>query len=212
MGGAIVQAGTGAHAVYLGLTERWHRDYAARHGLAYHAHYERALPAEVPAQWDKVPLLLGLLEAGHDPVVWLDADVCVRDPSRDVSRACPAGLGMVYQDAAGHHYNSGVMVCRNEPAVLAVLRRVLRFAGRRCPGTGLHDQPFLNRLGRDVIARIGAEWNHRDGYTRCADPALVAGHGMPHARRVELIARTLPPEYAPPRGAGVDAGEREADR
>ena len=200
--GILAQLGTGPHATMLDLTENWHKEYAAKHGLAYIARRELTLP-NCPAPWSKVPLILDLLLAGHAPVVWMDADVVVVDGARDISRACDDGIGCVYYDQPWPHFNTGVMVLWPSPEVVELVREVLRFAGRphtlppTIPGGGFWEQPYFNFLDGDrgILRRIAPDWNAIEGITPCEALAVAAGHGQPLAKRFEIILNNLPRSY-----------------
>ena len=184
--GVLAQLGTGPHAAMLDLTESWHKEYAAQHGLAYVARRELILP-NCPAPWSKVPLILDLLLAGHAPVVWMDADVVVVDGERDISRACDDGIGCVFYDEPWPHFNTGVMVLWPTPEVVELVCEVLRFAGQpnglppTTPGGGYWEQPYFNFLdaGRGILRRISPDWNAIEGITPCERVAVVAAHGQP---------------------------------
>lgn len=201
-GGVIAQLGIGAHAAMLDLTENWHKEYAAQHGLRYVARRELTLP-NCPAPWSKVPLILDLLLAGHAPVVWMDADTVVVDGARDISRACDDGIGCVFYDQPWPHFNTGVMVLWPSAEVIELVREVLRFAGRpnglppTTPGGGVWEQPYFNFLdgGRGILRRISPDWNAIEGITPCESAAVVAAHGRPLAKRFEIILNNLPRVY-----------------
>ena len=107
-----------------------HEKYAARHGLGYECHFASPLPSNIPQSWGKLPLVLRLLKAGHAPVVWLDADAFVRDPTRNIATACDDGIGAVRYHRPHHHYNMGVFVAWPTMPVIHLVEEVLRYAGQ----------------------------------------------------------------------------------
>lgn len=119
---AIASIGTGPHEHLLRLARRSFARYAERHGYDLHLHTTPA-DASRPVPWSKVPICRGLLD-DYDVVLWLDSDLVVVDPSRDVAADVPQDrvLGLVeHRTAEGSMPNSGVMVLRSGDGARAFL-------------------------------------------------------------------------------------------
>jgi galactosyl transferase GMA12/MNN10 family len=125
MSKVIVSLGTGPQQRLLRLASRSFRRYASRHG------YELDLSTEIldptrPAPWSKV-LLLRQMAAVHELVLWLDADLVIVDPSRDIADELEDRrfLYMVeHSTDEGRMPNSGVMLLRGGAETVAFLDEV----------------------------------------------------------------------------------------
>lgn len=76
---AIVTYAVGAHEELLDVALPTYKEFARRHG--YDVVVGKKL-IELPPAWNKVPLLLDVLNH-YDEVVWFDCDLIVLDPSED---------------------------------------------------------------------------------------------------------------------------------
>jgi hypothetical protein len=108
---ALCSIGTGPQARLLRLARRSFIPYAQRHGYDLHLLTE---PYEQtrPAPWSKVALLRDLLPR-YDLLLWLDADVVIVDPSRDIAvrRDPQRFLSLVEHRYGGLRFpNSGVLL------------------------------------------------------------------------------------------------------
>lgn len=118
----LCSVGAGAHAELLELSAQTFRIYADRHGYDVVLRTDREFP-DLPATWEKVPLIRGLLDR-YDVVFWIDSDAAIVDASRDIADELGRRdvLGLV-----AHHYggdeipNAGVMVLRTARATRRLL-------------------------------------------------------------------------------------------
>lgn len=175
----------------LDLGEPLHRAFAQRHGLEYVIRRERVLP-DWAANWDKVPLLLGLVQREDtDWVYWLDADVLIvgdADP-REVMDGYQ--VGMSYHPGAGGHYNTGVIFMRACPQVACLLERVLASGPGRPP---YYEQTYFNRYLAEShwagqIVTLPHEWNSTVKLGHPEECVIRAWHGTPGGpkRRAKLM-------------------------
>ena len=78
---AIVTYAAGAHEELLDVAIPTYKGFARRHGYDLVIGDKRC---DLPAPWNKIPLLIKALTAdGYDEVVWFDCDLVVVDPSED---------------------------------------------------------------------------------------------------------------------------------
>lgn len=123
---AICSIGSGPHAELLSIGLPTLREFADRHGYRLFALTENP-ERERPAPWGKIPLIQALL-AGHDAVLWIDADAVIVDTSKDIlDEVGDAVMGMVAHDTeeAGCAFpNSGVWALRNDPLTVKFLQAV----------------------------------------------------------------------------------------
>lgn len=96
--------------------------YAQRHGHALHSY--RTLPDFLPAgigpSWSKSFLLRHHLDE-HELVAWIDADALIARPELDLAQTAEGLDFLAARDHAYYHFNSGFMVLRRTPVVLATL-------------------------------------------------------------------------------------------
>lgn len=101
-------------------------------------HVARDLSPERPFAWAKIPLVHKLLFAGHDPVIWVDADALVMRPDADLRPTLAAQPDRALFLAIHHTWvepmpgmavrydtpNTGVMALRRTPWMLNFLEQV----------------------------------------------------------------------------------------
>lgn len=139
--------------------------YAQAHG------YDLFLPSgqqfegmRRPPSWGKIPLILSLLRGGYDAVLWLDADVAVRNIDRDILDDLPAEspMGMVvHHTPDGAVPNCGVWLMRAEAAEL--LESLWPLNGFRRSSCWWEQAALIAALGGDpdatpVSVPAGAAW------------------------------------------------------
>ena len=80
MTNALVTFGIGPSAAHLEITRPRFEKYAQMHGYEFSDETNSILHKTVrPASWHKIPIVIDKFEQGYDTVVWLDADVFIRD-------------------------------------------------------------------------------------------------------------------------------------
>jgi hypothetical protein len=123
---AIVSMGTGPQRRLLRLARTTVGPYARRHGYDLHLH-EEVLDPSRPAPWSKV-VALERLQDRYDLLLWLDADLMVVDPRRDLEAELPAdrAMGLVEHRLRDGSVmpNTGVWALRTGATTAAFLREV----------------------------------------------------------------------------------------
>ena len=115
---------------YASLTFRNHLAYCRRHGYDYVLRtraYDRMYGGARTAQWDKIRLVVSLLERGYRLVFWTDSDSLFTRCGQSIE----AAVGLATQPHADffftgdHNYalNSGQFLVRNTPWASAFLER-----------------------------------------------------------------------------------------
>jgi glycosyltransferase involved in cell wall biosynthesis len=216
----------GSSAELLEISRPSLRAYAAAHG---HAYVEGAMPAGLgrPPAWAKVPLIRELLDA-HELVLWLDADLVVVDPSRDVAAELAAGHVMAIAEhliGGSHQPNSGVWLLRSAPETRRVLDWIWN-AEEYVHHPWWENAALMDLLGYRLHpgAKVRDSWlfDHTTWLDKAfnsvpldAAPRPVIKHyaGEPHERRLEAMradAALLSAPAAAPRPVG--AVRRAEDR
>ena len=171
----ICTIATGPHRALWDVTRPTFERYAVRHG--YHLDCRSELP-EVggrPPAWAKLPLILEHLER-HDLVVWVDADVVVVDPERDIAadaRGRHAIHAVTHVIDGRHVPNAGVLVIRRAPHVRRLFEQAWHLVEY------LHHPWWENAA---LIAALGGD----------ADAGLV---GDRQRRRARRVLGTLPKSW-----------------
>jgi hypothetical protein len=110
---------------YARVSEHNVHRYCARHGYAYHVY--REVPDEigkhVNGTWTKAWLAQRHLK-DHRWVIWIDADMIFRNPSRPMEPWLAGRDLLMVKDVAGWHMNAGLIGFRNTPANAALLARI----------------------------------------------------------------------------------------
>ena len=123
---AIVSLGAGPQERLLRLARTTMAPYARRHGYDLHLHTE-VVDRSRPAPWSKVALLRRLQD-DYDVLLWLDADLMVVDPARDVAGELAPGavMGLVEHHLrdGGVMPNTGVWLLRTGDACARLLDEV----------------------------------------------------------------------------------------
>lgn len=124
--------------------------YAGLHGYDLYVPAEREFSR--PWSWFKVPLLLSLIEAGYEAILWIDADVVVRRHDVDIldeAPAAPTGV-VVHHTSDGAVPNCGVWVVRSEARGL--LEGMWHRTGHRRCDCWWEQAAFIAALGGDPDA------------------------------------------------------------
>jgi len=140
---------TGDASRILDMTEPVFADYAARHGYTLRAVRTDSV-APLSSHWNKIALIREAL-AEADLVVWMDADVLVRDV-RDIAETLPldAAHGLCIEETEqGIGPNTGVWVLRPHERTLQLLDEV--WALGPISGAVLNDQARVSE-------RLGFSW------------------------------------------------------
>ncbi|WP_249203476.1 galactosyl transferase GMA12/MNN10 domain protein [Burkholderia ambifaria] len=109
-------------ASYGRIAEANIRQYCERHDHTFHVH--RAIPQEIglsgTGNWLK-PWLLHAYLAHHEWVVWLDADILIRNHAKEIEPLLADRDHLLARDIGQWPFNSGVMGFRRTEANLAML-------------------------------------------------------------------------------------------
>lgn len=116
-------------AKYLDLAKPIHEDYAKRCDADYRL-FVGWIEPDVNPTWNRLPMALEAFEQGYESVVWLDADVLVVQPDRNIFeevRGAPmhmtrtSGFPWWTPDGEQEAWNDGVLVVENCPEAIAAL-------------------------------------------------------------------------------------------
>ncbi len=175
--------GAGPQARLLRIARTTIAPYARRHGYELHLGTELPDTSRAP-MWAKVVALQRLQER-YDALVWLDADLMVVDPRRDVLDELAPGtfLGLVEHRLrdGGVGLNTGVMVLRTGSECTAFLDAV--WAQDEFADVLWHEQSAMSRLlgyTEQPMARgPSTPWRER---TTLLDPRWNVIHDAPAPR------------------------------
>jgi hypothetical protein len=183
-------------------------EYAGLHG--YDLYTEPPADQPRPASWLKIPLLLELLDR-YEEALWLDADVVVADPSRDLADDVP---GEAWQALVRHHTpdgevpNCGVWYLRRPMRPVleqlwqmpaggdrdwweqGALLQLLGYRGRPVSldrPTGLYERTHW----------LGLEWNSHEQNDRYPDPRFAHATCGPLGWRLQVMRRHQNPVRQP---------------
>jgi hypothetical protein len=186
---------------YMDLALPIHEDYAARCDADYE-YFVGWKEERVNPTWNRLPMILEAFERGYESVVWMDADVLVVKPDRDIfAEVVGAPLhmtrtsGFPYWTPAGEQeaWNDGVLVAHNTPEAIDALRwtwdrRHDPFLEHQVAGmpelTWLLDYVFTHPDG--LVAELPDIWNWMDAGvngTPRDDAVIEAFHGQRHHER-----------------------------
>jgi len=125
--------GWGQASEWLDITRGPMINYAARHGYRF---LELETKPSYPAgtkygkddSWCKIPLIIDMLSC-NNYVLWLDADVLVKDGCTDILSDCPGdefNMALVkhHSNPYGWHPNRGVWLLQNTQTTQDVLKKI----------------------------------------------------------------------------------------
>jgi hypothetical protein len=125
MSRAIASLGCGPQEQLLRIAQQTFEPYAERYNYSLHLHTE-PVDRTRPIPWSKVPILRDLLSA-NEIVVWLDADLVIRDGRRDIADDLPPDrlMAMVeHHTKEGQMPNSGVWVLRGGDEAITLMDEI----------------------------------------------------------------------------------------
>ena len=103
-----------------------HRAYARRHGydcvFVKKPAFTRLL---MECAWLKLPLMLAALRSGRPWVFYLDSDIEVKQETPAIETLFCDGKTLYMANGLSGRLNSGVIIARNDPAVTALLERIV---------------------------------------------------------------------------------------
>jgi hypothetical protein len=183
-------------------------EYAGLHG--YDLHTEPPTDQPRPASWMKIPLLLELLDR-YEEALWLDADVVVADPSRDIADDVP---GEAWQALVRHHTpdgevpNCGVWYLRRPMRPVLEQLWQMPVGGERAwweQGALLELLGYRGRPSRldrptGLFERthwLGLEWNSHEQNDRHPDPRFAHATCGPLGWRLQVMRRHQNPVREP---------------
>lgn len=177
------------------LTRARNEEYCQRHGFDYVVKIDLIIP-EWPAEkgsWAKVELIKRALHRGYKYIVWLDADAMIYNLDEDLREGCPNGIGACWHRIPQlNHWNVGVMLMQNTPAVKAFTRVWLeQYPG---DGDGWNEQGVFNRLGRlsDTVQTLSDRYNATLNVNMVPDAVILGFHGYgTAAQRLQAMKDAL---------------------
>lgn len=177
----LVQQGREEYWPHLDMVYPRHRTFAAWHGMGYIAQYD-AEQQFAWGGWDKLPLLIELLEREDTGwVFWVDADAVIVSDADPRTAMGEELIGMARHPGPPEHYNCGVMFLRGDPRVADWLRRAL---ARAPGGPPYHEQTIMNELldapeWAGLVKTLPHVWNSTVKHGHPVDCHIRAWHGMP---------------------------------
>lgn len=196
-GRLIIQSAEGRHIPYLDATNTLHRDYASACEADFRR-YDGMIDPGCSAAWNRIRLILDAFDEGYRRVVWLDADVVVTKPNRNIFTETPGEPPILMKRAYMAWpglltvWNSGVMVVRNCPETHAILEYVWEHRHaelRPWHADSLWESNWLfDALAEqpDCVDLLDPRWNWMvlDMTEYGPEGANILGfHGMPHEER-----------------------------
>ncbi len=206
----LIQMATGSHERLLTLTRQHHRQYAMKHQMDYWD--VGGVPViDKRAGWGKVPLILAGIAMGYEHIVWLDADAVVVRTDIDPTELIKKGIGMV-RHPNPDHWNTGMMIVLADETVEQFWRQVDAYPENE--SAWMEQLAVNNLLSTSRFAGLAVEldlrFNSVPGLIESIDPVIVAGHGLPFARREAIVADALSRTSTKPRLAnGFQIKRRE---
>lgn len=189
MSKCLASFGVEASAPCAALSRPGMEAYAARHG------YDLCLdhvPTLRPWSYAKIPLLIDLLGT-YDEVLWLDADVLIRDGRWDIADFVPSDAAhalRVHHTYEGHVPNCGVWFLAKE--ALPLLDKVLALYDAYRHHKWWEQGAVISLLGEHPSFNLSTWWNWCEhDRRRCDERGAYFRHycGMPN--RLDLMRRDL---------------------
>ena len=154
------------HFQMIAVTRPRHQLYAERHGCDYRCR-DTLEPLTADFGWVRWEMLLDAFVAGYETAVYLESDTCVHDLSVDFRSAVPPGrppLAMKYNRVPGGepwHYQTGMIIARNDPAAIAFCEAVMREKPSPSPGEETCAWWERERCQQVIANRLlaGNEWS-----------------------------------------------------
>jgi hypothetical protein len=194
----LIQQASGAYVEMMRATSEDHCRYAQAHGFAF-LNVLGDVQSERGPHWDKIRLIQLAFEMGFDFVAWLDADTLLIDSGVSLLEGLPEGppIGMCRHPMPWRkqvwHYNSGVMLIRNEQLSRRFFENVWK--------AGPVDHPWQEQVriveeadkSPGAVQSIEPRWNCTEGSNPCSNPVVLAwhGHGKAALPRLEGALRQL---------------------
>lgn len=198
----LIQQAFPSHRAMLQLTEPIHRAYCERHNIEYACVYLDELPKlDRGENWSKLGLIRHYLEMDmqYDYVFWLDNDALIVGDS-DLRDAVPDGIGMarheldwgmVGEKGAYDHFNSGVIVLRNTPAVRDFTEKWWNTPDEGHMWGDQHSLHLCGQANPGVVSKIDHRWNSTPPYFSVTEGEVVrAWHGLFNAQDRYAIVRS----------------------
>jgi len=192
--------------------------YAHRHGYDYvfveKPAFTRLL---MECAWLKLPLMLAALRSGRPWVFYLDSDIEVKRDTPAIETIFCDGMTLYMANGFSGRLNSGVMIARNDPALTALLERIVDKALMTVPeedsvgwGENGHVIHFAkNFAGLQLISSV---WNNNcdpeiDDYLRHYSAGPMRRHYQ--FTPVEKVCSKLGKVYI--KGMKAISGGKESD-
>jgi hypothetical protein len=178
----LIQQASGDYVGMLHVTAAHHRRYAARHDFTFFS-IQGDVQFERGPHWNKIRLIRSAFDLGFDFIAWLDTDTLIVDEEISLFDGLPEGppIGMCRHPMAWQsqpwHYNSGVILIRNEELSRRFFESVWNAGPVKHPWQ--EQVRILEAADRfpESVQAIDARWNCTEGSNPCSNPVVLAWHG-----------------------------------
>ncbi|HWD69146.1 MAG TPA: putative nucleotide-diphospho-sugar transferase [Solirubrobacteraceae bacterium] len=143
----------GSHLELLEIGRPAIEEYCERHGYDLVIQTERR--TDLPASWEKVPLIRGLLD-DYAEVMWMDADAVIVDSSEDIFDALSPdrSFGLVMHVNLSLLPNAGVLAVRSAPDSIALVDQVWELREQFRDHAWWEQGALVDALGFDTIGGL----------------------------------------------------------
>lgn len=172
----------GNHAELLEIGRPAIETYCERHG--YDLVVRTQQRTDLPASWEKIPLVRELLD-DYPEVMWMDADAVIVDPSEDIFAALSPdrSIGIVMHVNLSLLPNAGVLAFRSSPEAIALLDQVWATRERYRDHGWWEQAALCEALGFETIG----------GLVRLTSPTRY----MPALQFLPVVWNSIAIEYSP---------------
>lgn len=199
---------------YMALEEPIHKDYASRCGADYE-YFIGTKDEWCNPTWNRIVMILDAMAAGYRRIFWMDADVLVVQPDRNIFDETPDDVPLVMTRTEGfpwwtpdgeqEAFNDGVLMVNAGPEAEATMRWVWDrrhdpFLAHHIPSmpelTWLLDRIFSQPDG--LVAELSDVWNflpYEHQKHRADEAVILAWHGIPHDERWRLFSAAYEERY-----------------
>ncbi len=147
-----------------------HRAYCDRQNYDYifvkRPHFTALL---MECAWLKLPLLIGALSAGREWVLFIDCDTVISDDCPPLESVAETNKSLFMANGFSGRINSGVILVRNSPPVVALLNRIVANALSPLPpedevGWGENGHVIHYAKSFSGLRLLGSAWNNNQDH------------------------------------------------